>query len=164
MVLSDVPVGFLVPARSFFKAFAHQVCYFLLLTLCMSAAFTQAGDLATSSELVDSELSSSLSPVQLNAHKVVANIVQVGQENLAVISQSAHNSTATIIQEGTNNLAEIQQFGSENYAEINQFGSNNSADILQSGLGNSITVTQYGDRQFSMQQVGENSSINITQY
>lgn len=92
------------------------------------------------------------------------DITQLGDLNVADVTQGGDTNYAVLIQQGVLNQILLQQYGSGNQAQIRQFGNNNSADILQQGESNLIQLEQWGNRGFSIEQIGNGAEISIIQY
>ncbi|WP_083981788.1 curlin subunit CsgB [Arsukibacterium ikkense] len=92
------------------------------------------------------------------------DITQLGDLNVANVTQNGEANYAVLIQQGVLNHIFLQQYGSGNQASIRQFGNNNSADILQQGESNLIQLEQWGNRSFSIEQIGNGAEISIIQY
>lgn len=92
------------------------------------------------------------------------DITQLGDLNVANVTQSGEANYAVLIQQGVLNQIFLQQYGSDNQAEISQYGNNNHADILQHGESNLIQLEQWGNRSFSVEQIGNGAEISIIQY
>ncbi len=92
------------------------------------------------------------------------DITQLGDLNVADVTQGGDANYAVLLQQGVLNQIFLQQYGSGNQAQIRQFGNNNSADILQQGESNLIRLEQWGNRSFSIEQIGNGAEISIIQY
>ncbi|HAW94287.1 MAG: curlin subunit CsgB [Rheinheimera sp.] len=92
------------------------------------------------------------------------DITQLGDLNVADVTQGGDANYAVLLQQGVLNQIFLQQYGSGNQAQIRQFGNNNSADILQQGESNLIQLEQWGNRSFSIEQIGNGAEISIIQY
>lgn len=92
------------------------------------------------------------------------DITQLGDLNVADVTQGGDANYAVLLQQGVLNQILLQQYGRGNQTQIRQFGSNNSADILQHGDSNLIQLEQWGNRSFSIEQIGNGAEISIIQY
>ncbi|WP_213997520.1 curlin subunit CsgB [Arsukibacterium sp.] len=92
------------------------------------------------------------------------DITQLGDLNVADVTQGGDANYAVLLQQGVLNQIFLQQYGSGNQAQISQYGNNNVADILQQGESNLIQLEQWGNRSFSIEQIGNGAEISIIQY
>jgi minor curlin subunit len=97
-----------------------------------------------------------------------AHIAQIGDANVATITQTAANARAVVQQDGGRNSARVDQTGtSRESAELIQAGDANQATATQSGSGGSaITIAQSGARNVAtatQQAAGALNSAAISQ-
>ena len=92
------------------------------------------------------------------------DITQLGDLNVADVTQGGDANYAVLLQQGVLNQIYLQQYGSGNEALVRQFGNKNRADILQQGESNLIQLEQWGNRSFSIEQIGNGAEISIIQY
>jgi hypothetical protein len=120
---------------------------------------SQAMDLSTKSDLVDSNLSASI----LDTASNISFISQIGSNNRAVVNQNGDN-TAVVVELGNDNKVSINQDGVGNTALVSQFGNGNDIEINQVGSFNSAVTVQWGGAGYKLDQIGDNMSVVVTQF
>lgn len=136
-----------------------------------------SADLVSGDDLVDSRQSLSLTGLAASNSEFqnLAAVKQRGMFNQAAVTQSGDGNLVQLNQDGAQNIVEITQaglgnqvliaqVGTGNQALINQQGNDNLVDILQQGDHNLVNVNQFGNQSFTVQQIGDNGEITITQY
>lgn len=73
----------------------------------------------------------------------VAQIIQIGDQNLTVLRQYGVQNIASIRQEGSDNRIEALQNGTGNRLGITVLGSANYIPVMQSGLQNELALELY---------------------
>lgn len=138
---------------------------FLLIVTVPLKGFAQ--DFGPNSDLLDSELSLSLSTT-VNFEGALGGSIIIGQYGLYnttnIIQAGSNTNTIEVIQQGDNNFADIIQLGIDNEVILVQEGENNFFTILQDGNGNAANVNQLGEQNFTVTQIGNGMVVNITQY
>ncbi|MGB3726536.1 MAG: curlin subunit CsgB [Glaciecola sp.] len=136
----------------------------------LSTAFITTGwaqELEAKSDLQDSALSLSLSTT-VNFGGALGGSITIGQYglyNTTNITQAGSNSNAiNVIQQGNNNKADITQLGIDNEVNLLQQGQDNFFTLIQDGNGNIANVDQLGEQRFTVQQIGNEMIVNITQF
>lgn len=126
-----------------------------------------AQDLASNSDLQDSNLSLSLSTT-VDFSSALGGTISIGQYGLYnttnIIQAGSNTNSISVLQLGNNNSADITQLGSENSVNVVQEGENNLFQVLQDGYGNVANVNQLGEQNFTVHQIGNEMTVNITQY
>lgn len=101
------------------------------------------------------------------SNRTFAAVSQLGDDNVAVISQDSASAYAAIAQAGDENSASVTQSGSaNNTALISQRGDGNQADVAQTSgfIGHVAAIQQTGYRNsISLNQGGEDNSAILTQ-
>lgn len=132
--------------------------------------FTQNGfaqDVGQNTDLQDSELSLSLSTT-VDFGGALGGSVVIGQYGLYnttnIIQAGSNTNSIEVIQQGNNNKAAITQLGVDNEVNLLQEGANNFFAIVQDGNGNTANVNQLGEQNFTVRQIGNEMTVNITQF
>lgn len=136
-------------------------CYIL------SPQLGHAQDLGNNTDLQDSNLSLSLSTT-INFSSALGGSITIGQYGLYnttnIIQAGSNANTISVIQQGNNNTADITQLGVDNTVNVLQEGENNLFKIIQDGDGNVANVNQLGEQNFIVHQIGNEMTVNITQF
>lgn len=74
------------------------------------------------------------------------------------------NNQAQIWQLGHDNQVDVVQLGQGNELMILQRGDDNLATIVQRGDNNFLQLEQRGQSTFSIEQIGNNGAVSVTQY
>lgn len=139
------------------------ICFCLILL----PQIGQAQDLGNNTDLQDSNLSLSLSTT-INFNSALGGSITIGQYGLYnttnIIQAGSNANTISVIQQGNNNTADITQLGVDNTVNVLQKGENNLFKIIQDGDGNVANVNQLGEQNFIVHQIGNEMTVNITQY
>lgn len=143
----------------------------LLGLICLGTLITPlhayADDFGQNTDLQDSELSLSLSTT-INFGEALGGSVTIGQYGLynttTIIQAGSNTNSIDVLQQGNRNKAEITQLGIDNSVNLLQQGENNLFAITQDGNGNIANVNQLGGQNFNVRQIGNDMTVNITQY
>jgi len=117
-------------------------------------------DISQVNDFKESALSASLG----GSYGSVVSVIQEGESNFALAQQSGELNQLSILQIGHFNQAISIQSGDFNQINIEQYGDGNLADIRQYGSFNQANVVQYGHQSFVVEQHGDFSVVNITQF
>lgn len=142
-----------------------------MISLTVGLMFTSqngiAQDFGQNSDLLDSELSLSLSTT-VNFSSALGGAITIGQYGLYnttnIIQAGSDSNTIEVTQQGNNNKAAVTQFGIDNKVILFQQGENNLFTIYQDGIGNTANVNQLGEQSFTVTQIGNEMLVNITQF
>ncbi|GGE97081.1 hypothetical protein [Hymenobacter cavernae] len=94
-----------------------------------------------------------------NAATITQNYT-AGNQNQAFILQVGQYNLADITQTGAGNTTSVSQNGSFNQAELNVTGTNNDIDVMQNGERNKVLGTvSANDRQYQVTQTGNDNVL-----
>ncbi|MFT5294033.1 MAG: minor curlin subunit [Colwellia sp.] len=148
-------------SSSLINLFSIVACSCLLL----AGNNANADDLSTNQDMLDDNNSASILSNDwflVDNRSSLSQVTQLGNNNKSTVNQSGDN-LAIVTQVGNGNLVDINQQGSDNLAVVTQVGDYNEIDINQIGQSNVAVGIQLGGQGFSIEQIGDNMNVVVTQ-